>query len=68
MSILSKQLSESYGPVMTTAQVGEVLHHHPSHIRAMCQRGELPAVRIGSRWHVVTTKLAAFLEGDGNAQ
>ena len=56
-------LLERYGATMSTAHVAEVLHCHPSHVRALCQRGELPAVRIGERWHVPSAKLAALLEG-----
>ena len=56
-------LLEKYGPMMTAKHVGEVTHHSESHIRALCQSGELPAVRIGNRWHIPTVKLAAILEG-----
>lgn len=56
-------LLEKYGPTMTPSDVGEVLHRHPSHIRALCQSGVLPAVRIGERWHISTAKLAQIIEG-----
>lgn len=59
-------LLDKYGPTMTPSQVAKVLHRHPSHIRALCQSGELPGVRIGERWHIPTAKLAAMLEG-GNS-
>lgn len=58
------ELKERYGITMTPNDAGEVLHQHPSHIRALCQAGELPAIRIGKRWHIVTAKLAAMLEGE----
>lgn len=56
-------LFEKYGPTMTPNDVGEVLHRHPSHIRMLCQSGKLPAVRIGERWHISTSRLAEILEG-----
>lgn len=56
-------LMDRYGPTMTTTMGGEVLHRHPSHIRKLCQEGELPAVQIGNRWHIVTTRLGAMLDG-----
>ena len=56
-------LLDRYGVTMTPADVAEVLHCHASHVRALCQSQELPAVRIGERWHVPTAKLAALLEG-----
>lgn len=56
-------LDEKYGPTMTPKQVAEVLNQHPSHIRALCESGELPAVQIGKRWHITTRKFASILEG-----
>ena len=56
-------LLDRYGVTCTTANVAEVLHCHPSHVRVLCQSGELPGVRIGDRWHVPTAKLATLLEG-----
>ena len=57
-------LMKRYGVTMTTADVAEVLHRHPSHVRALCQQNELPGVRIGDRWHIPTAKLAEMLEGE----
>ena len=56
-------LLDKYGATMTTTQAAEVLHNHPSHVRALCQAGELPAVRIGKRWFIPTAKMSAMLEG-----
>lgn len=56
-------LLEEYGATMTATQTAEVLHQHPSHIRALFQAGELPGVRIGKRWHISTRKLAQIIEG-----
>lgn len=56
-------LMRQYGPTMTASQVAQVLHHHPSHVRALCARGDLPACRVGGRWTVSTTRLAALIDG-----
>ena len=60
---IAEYLLDKYGVTMTTAAAGEILHRHPSHIRALCQESKLPAVRIGDRWHFITIKFAAMLEG-----
>lgn len=64
MKSIKETLVEQYGVTMTPKDVAEVLHQHPSHIRSLCQSGELPAVRIGDRWHIPTAKLAAMLDAD----
>lgn len=57
-------LYSKYGHTMRTKPVAELLHSHPSHIRAMAQEGKLPAIRVGARWVFPTAKIAAMLEGD----
>lgn len=59
-------LQEKYGPAMRPSAVAEFLNCHPSHVRAMCKKGDLPAVRIGDRWFVPTAKLAALFDGGGD--
>lgn len=56
-------LISKYGITMTPNQVAKELHQHPTHVRALCQSGELPAVRIGGRWHVPTEAFYALLKG-----
>ena len=60
--MLFQELTQKYGVTMSPGDAAKVLHHHPTHIRNMCKRGELPAVRIGARWHIPTAKLAEMLE------
>lgn len=36
---------------------------HPSHIRAMCQCGDVHAVKIGCRWYVPVAECARVIEG-----
>lgn len=56
-------LLDRYGVAMSPRDVAEVLRQHPAHVRAMCQRGDVPAVRVGERWHIPTAKLACLLDG-----
>lgn len=56
-------LLEKHGPVMRTAAVADLLHMHPNHVRNMAKDGELPAIRVGSRWIFPTAKIAALVNG-----
>lgn len=60
--MLADKLEEKYGTTMNPSQVAEVLQQHPTHIRSLCASGELPAVRIGGRWHIPTAQFAAMFE------
>lgn len=62
--MLIDELKEKYGLMLSPSNVSEVIGCHPSHVRALCQSGELPAVRIGDRWRIPAAKLAAMLEGE----
>lgn len=61
--MLVQDLKEKYGATMTPKEVAAELHQHPTHVRELCKRGQLPAARIGERWHVNTAKFAAILDG-----
>lgn len=63
MSRIFDDLSARYGMTLSPADVAEVLGCHQTHVRAMCADGELPAVRIGSRWFIPTAKMAELLDG-----
>lgn len=57
-------LLEKYdSATLTPAQFAAETHRHPTHIRALLQKGELPGVRIGSRWVIPIGKAAEILEG-----
>ena len=60
-------LLEKYGPVMRTADAAKVIGCHPTHVRAMCQVGDLPAVKVGKRWLIPTHRLAMLLDGKDDA-
>ena len=64
--MLIHDLKEKHGATMTPNDVARVLHQHPSHIRRLCETGQLPAVKIGERWHINTMKFAAMLDGEGH--
>lgn len=58
-------LSDKYGSAtLTASQFAAETHHHPSHIRALFQRGDLPGVRIGSRWCITLANAAAAIDGE----
>lgn len=41
----------------TTRQAAEYLGFGRKAVDALCQRGELPAVKVGGRWFIVVPKL-----------
>jgi len=54
--------------LLTVAEVAEVLHVHQQTVRNWLDRGELPAVRVGSRrGRVRKTDFDAFLGGGRGA-
>ena len=61
--MLIQKLEAKYGSTMTPKDAAAELHSHPTHIREMCRKGQLPAVQIGNRWRIPTAKFAAILEG-----
>lgn len=61
--MLIEKLESRYGSTMTPKDAANELHSHPTHIREMCRKGQLPAVQIGNRWRIPTAKLAAIIEG-----
>ena len=48
--------------MLTIEEVAERLRVSPAQVRAMIRRGELPAVKIGSRWRMTSAALEAHLE------
>ena len=45
-------VSIEYPPLLTIDEVAEYLKIKPSTVRAMCRRGELPAIKVGRIWRV----------------
>lgn len=58
-----EELRNEYGLIMTVDNVACVLHQHPVHVRNLCRNGNLPAVKIESRWFISTSKFAAMIDG-----
>lgn len=48
-------------PLMTTAEVAEVLRETPENVARRCASGQLPATRISGEWRIHDTDLAEFI-------
>lgn len=46
---------------------GSILDMHAGHVRRLLRDGGLPGVKVGSRWFIPLTKLAAILDGEADA-
>jgi excisionase family DNA binding protein len=46
----SKRATELIGPVLTLAEVADILRVHPSTIYRLVKRKEIPAFKVGSDW------------------
>ena len=60
-------LFEDYPDLLTPAHLSEITGQCEATIRSLCGRGKLPAVRIGKRWYVPKTAMAAFVNGEPDA-
>ena len=49
--------------VLTVAEAAELLKTSRQQIRKMIQLGELPAVKVGRKWRIPASGIAAFLAG-----
>jgi excisionase family DNA binding protein len=48
--------------LLTTAQVGLVLHMRPDSVVRKIKRGDIPAVKVGKQWLIRKETLDAILE------
>jgi len=55
---------EKYGAFMTPNEAAKELRMHPNHVRDLINIGEIPAVKISSRWRIPTEKLAEMFKGN----
>ncbi len=62
-----QMLFEDYPDLLTPAHLSEITGQCEATIRSLCGRGKLPAVRIGKRWYVPKTAMAAFVNGEPDA-
>ena len=52
---------EEVAQMLTAAQVAEVLHIRPDSVTRKINKGEIPALKVGSRWMVKRETLEALL-------
>lgn len=58
-------LMQKYGAAtLTPTQFAAEVHRHPSHIRALLQRDELPGSKVGGRWIISVSKAAEIIDGN----
>jgi excisionase family DNA binding protein len=48
--------------LLTTAQVGDMLHMRPDSIVRKIRRGQIPAVKVGKPWLIRKDTLEAMLQ------
>jgi excisionase family DNA binding protein len=48
--------------LLTTAQVGDMLHMRPDSIVRKIRRGQIPAVKVGKQWLIRKETLEAMLQ------
>jgi excisionase family DNA binding protein len=53
--------------MLTPSEVAKALRLSTRHVRNLLAEGELPAVRVGSRWRVKRTDVDAYLAGRRDA-
>ena len=61
-------LFDGYPDLLTPAHLAEITDQCEATIRALCNKGKLPAVRIGKRWYVPKTAMIKYVEGRRNGR
>lgn len=61
-----KELFDEYPDLLTPDHIAEITGQSPATIRAICARGDLPAVRIGKRWYVPKPDLLDHIKAGGS--
>ena len=52
-----------YGDLLNVEDLCEITGQSENTIRALCRRGQLPAVQIGRRWYVPKNRFIDMIEG-----
>jgi excisionase family DNA binding protein len=52
------------GDVLNVDEVAGLIHMHRETVYTMIERGEIPAVKVGSRWRIRRQDVEALLAGD----
>lgn len=47
-------------------EAGVVMNMHAGHVRRLLRDGDMPGAKVGSRWFIPLTKLAAVLDGEAD--
>lgn len=56
-------LFDGFPDLLTTVHLAKITGQCEATVRALCAKGDLPAVRIGRRWYVPKTSMVAYVEG-----
>lgn len=48
-------------PLMTTAEVAQIIREDPNTVRSRCAAGQIEATRIGEKWRISQQALGQFL-------
>lgn len=50
-------MGQIYGPTISVEEAQKLLGISRAHVYSCCASGEIPAIRMGKRWVIVTSKL-----------
>src|SRR5487761_1195597 len=59
--VVSAQMHDNIGPILTISEVSEILRVHRSTIYRLVKRGAFPGFKIGDSWRVSSEALDAWL-------
>jgi len=55
-------MNQTFEPLMSEKQAGEMLRLHPKTVQRLARQGELPAIRIGRYWRFRATALNEWID------
>jgi excisionase family DNA binding protein len=61
-------MTQTFEPLLSDAQAGELLGLHPKTVQRLARAGELPAVRIGRYWRFRATALNLWIDVHSTGQ
>ncbi|WP_232050831.1 helix-turn-helix domain-containing protein [Arabiibacter massiliensis] len=64
-AVQQRELFDEYPDLLTPDHIAEITGQSPATIRAICARGDLPAIRIGKRWYVPKPDLLDYVKAGG---
>ena len=60
--------NQTFEPLLSEVQAGELLGLHPKTVQRLARRGELPAVRIGRYWRFRASALNLWIDVNSSGQ